>query len=206
MHAGRPLGFDPDAALEAAMQLFWRRGYGATSLQELLECMGIARSSFYQSFGGKRAMFELALDRYRENLARSLREELTAAPSGFAFICATLESVAGEVGRNDDRRGCLVFNSAAEFGQSDPGVAAHVRTSIDAFARVFAEAVRRAQAEGDIDLTRDAAALGRYVASAMSGLRTLAKAGSSREELLEIARIAATSLAAPTAHARPIQN
>ena len=194
MNAGRPLEFDPDAALAAAMRLFWAQGYEATSLQALLDRMGIARSSFYQAFGSKRELFMRSVERYRAELVADLREQLAASGSGMGFLRATLASVADDARGRGRRRGCLVFNSAAEFGQADKQVAARIAASIDAFAAVFADAVRRAQREGDIDSGKDAELLGRHIVCAMSGLRTLAKAGAEPREILALAELALAAL------------
>ncbi len=194
MNRGRPLEFDPDTALEAAMQLFWARGFEATSLQDLLDSMGIARSSFYQAFGSKQEVFLRAVERYRDWLAGELRGSMESADSGLAFIEDTLKSVAEDTKCADGRRGCLVFNSAAEFGQRDPEVAGRVAASIDAFTQVFTDAVRRAQEEGDVPPDRDPRLLGRHVVCTMSGLRTLSKAGARRTELVALADLAMRSL------------
>ncbi|MDZ7643979.1 MAG: TetR/AcrR family transcriptional regulator [Woeseiaceae bacterium] len=194
MSRGRPLEFDRDTALEAAMQLFWSRGYEATSLQDLLGSMGIARSSFYQSFGSKQEVFLLAVERYRDCLVDALRQSLAVADSGIAFIEDTLKSVAADAGGADGPRGCLVFNSAAEFGQKNPDVAGRVAASIDAFTRVFADAISRAQQEGDVPPERDPVLMARYIVCTMSGLRTLAKAGARRKELNDLAHLALASL------------
>jgi len=194
MVRGRPIEFDRNVALEEAMQLFWTRGYEATSLPQLLERMGIARSSFYHAFGSKQALFLGAVERYRDHLVAGLRASLAEAESGIAFIENTLKSVAADATCADGRRGCLVFNTAAEFGQKDPEVAARVAASIDAFTRVFAEAVDRARQEGDVPPERDPVLMGRYVVCAMSGLRTLSKAGARRKELNDLASLALASL------------
>lgn len=194
MNAGRPLEFDPDAALAAAMRLFWAQGYEATSLQDLLDCMGIARSSFYQAFGSKRELFMRSIDRYRGDLAADLRGQLAASDSGMDFLRATLASVADDARGRGRRRGCLVFNSAAEFGQADKQVAARIGASIDAFSAVFDAAIRRAQREGDIDPGKDAELLGRHIVCSVSGLRTLAKAGAGPREIRKLAELALAAL------------
>lgn len=190
MSAGRPIEFDPEVALNAAMRLFWAQGYAATSLQELLVRMGIARSSFYQTFHGKHEVFLRALEHYRDGLVVELRAQLAAADSALDFLNDTLASVADDARGRDGRRGCLVFNSAAEFGQCDPEVAAQVSTAITAFTTVFADAIRQAQREGDIDPGRDPVLLGKHMVCSMSGLRTLAKAGAKRRELIQLAELA----------------
>lgn len=194
MRAGRPIEFDPDAALSAAMELFWARGYEGTSLQDLLDGMGIGRSSFYQAFHSKRDIFIRAVDRYRDNLLAELTRQLAAAPSGVKFLRGTLASVAADARGAQPPRGCLVFNSAVEFGQSDREVSARIKAGIDAFTSAFAAAIRRAQREGDIDPGKDPELMGRYMVCAMSGLRTLAKAGAKPQELTALAEIEMSAL------------
>lgn len=190
MSRGRPLGYDPDHALEDAMQLFWHQGFEATSLQDLLDAMAIGRSSFYQRFGSKQALFLAAVDRYRDQLVATLEASLTGADSGCAFIAATLHSVATDTRSADGRRGCLVFNAASEIGDSDREIAARVAVSIDAFSGVFCKAIEQAQREGDIEACRDPRLLARYAVVTMSGLRTLAKSGAATGELEALAAVA----------------
>ena len=72
----RPKAFDPDAALHKAMQVFWERGYEATSVDDLVQCMGINRFSLYSTFGGKHQLFVAALERYRDTIVADLVGEL----------------------------------------------------------------------------------------------------------------------------------
>ena len=70
----RPKEFDPEVAVDRAMDLFWRKGYGATSPNDLVAELGIGKGSLYAAFGSKRALFDLALDRYRERQGDTLTE------------------------------------------------------------------------------------------------------------------------------------
>ncbi len=194
MTAGRPIEFDPDAALAAATRLFWAQGYEATSLQDLLSRMGIARSSFYQTFHSKHEVFIRALDRYCATLTVELRGELAASMSARNFLRDALASVADDARGSGRRWGCLVFNSAAEFGQTDKEVAARIAASIKAFTSVFSDAIRQGQLAGEIDAEKDPDLLGRHMVCSMSGLRTLAKAGARPRELLQLAEIALSAL------------
>jgi len=177
MNIGRPLEFDPETALDAAVDLFWRKGYESTSLQDLLAVMDISKSSLYQAFGSKQKLFGLCMRRYQDGLTSLLRQRLVAADSGRSFITGFLHSVLDEVNAPDGPRGCLVLNTANEFAQRDPGVACEVAQGIERFRGVLLNAVERAQREGDIDPKRDPAILASYLVSSMSGLKTLAKAG-----------------------------
>jgi len=180
---GRPLEFDPDAALDAAMQVFWRNGYENTSMQDLLEVMQISKSSLYQAFGGKQALFERCMTHYGDEMIGTLREALQASPSGLGFIRQFLESVLDEARGVCEARGCLVLNTANEFARRNPEIAKAVSQGLDRFHEVLLAAVKRAQQEGDIPSERNASMLATYLVSSMSGLKTMSKAGAGEKTL-----------------------
>ena len=177
MSIGRPLQFDPEQVLDAAMQVFWASGYDATSLQDLLQAMRLSKSSFYQAFGSKQQLFERCLRRYREQTAQTLMGRLDALGSGRRFIAELLESAVDEARSEQKPRGCLVMNTANEFAQRDPEVAAWVQKGVNRFKGIFETAVRRSQDQGEIPPERDPETLALYLVSSMSGIKTLVKAG-----------------------------
>ena len=97
------------------MGLFWRKGYGATSLQDLVGAMGLSRSSFYQAFGSKHQLFLTCLERYEEATALDLITRLDGATTGREFIEDTLLWAIEEVIEGADPKGCLVVNTANEL-------------------------------------------------------------------------------------------
>ena len=191
MTLGRPRQFDPERALQAAMEQFWAAGYEATSLQQLLDATGLARSSLYQAFGGKQALFERCLEHYLADRLRVMGQALDASPSGRQFIRDTLASTA-EDARSGRPRGCLVMNSAAEFGQGRGPLSSKVGACIEAFAGLFSEAVRRGRIDGSITTDEDPALLGRYLVTVMAGLRTLVKGSAADED--DVRRLAGLAL------------
>lgn len=180
MAVGRPLNFDPDTALDQALGVFWRQGYEGTSLADLLEATSLSKSSVYQAFGSKQALFARCLERYSSNLLERLEADLATARSGRAFIEQLFTSVARTARTPAGEKGCLIGNSAHEFGQSEPNLSGRVSASLDRLTVVFGRAVRRGQAEGDISAQADAQALAAYLVGAMNGLRTMIKAGLGR--------------------------
>lgn len=177
MKIGRPMEFDPEHALDAAMEVFWCKGYEAASLTELLKAMSLSKSSLYQTFGGKQVLFQKCLARYQDRFARELTVQLNRAPSGLQFICDIFEWVAGTAQEPAGAKGCLVANSANEFGQRDPVFAKPIAQGLQRLEAIFKVAVKRAQQEGDVAASADPNALARYLVSAMTGLRTLIKSG-----------------------------
>ena len=180
---GRPLEFDPDAVLDAAMQVFWRNGYENTSMQDLLDAMNLSKSSLYQAFGGKQALFERCMTRYGDEMIGILRDALQASPSGLDFIRQFLESVLDEARGVCEARGCLVMNTANEFARRNPQIADAVSQGLYRFHEVLQAAVVRAQQEGDIPSERNANMLATYLVSSMSGLKTMSKAGAGEKTL-----------------------
>jgi len=177
MTRGRPIAFSPDEAANAAMRVFWARGYEAASTRELLDAMHISRSSLYQTFGNKEQLFLEALKRYRESLIARLNRQLEAAPSALAFLEGLFRETGTSAGTERAALGCLIFNSASELGQRGDLPSQQAHQCIAVITALFRQAVARAQAEGDIAPDRDADALASYLTMGMAGLRTLLKSG-----------------------------
>lgn len=196
MTIGRPRTFNPDAVVQRALDCFWSNGFESTSMRDLLDCTGLSKSSLYETFGSKRELFERCLTTYREERVAGMSQRLAAADSGLAFIREMLEAVPLECGKGSPR-GCLVMNTAGEFSQKDPQVARLVGQGIAAFRHVFRQAVTRAQSEGDIPGNKNATGLARFIVSNMSGLSTLAKAGTPPKELRATAKIVVQALQTP---------
>ncbi|MFC3284936.1 TetR/AcrR family transcriptional regulator [Litchfieldella rifensis] len=182
MTRGRPIAFNPDQAVSAAMQVFWARGYDSASTRDLLEAMQLSRSSLYQAFGSKERLFLEALRRYRENLIDRLHRQLEASPSALAFVEGLFRDTARDAGSERAAIGCLIFNSASELGQRGDLPSREAGESVRAITELFRQAVMRAQSEGDIDPQRDARSLATYLTLGMAGMRTLLKSGADAGE------------------------
>lgn len=194
MSQGRPLEFDPHQAALTAMEMFWQKGYEATSLQDLLTAMAISKSSFYQAFGSKHELFERCLALFRQRQVKRMQSALNKAPSGRAFLGSVLQAVAAEAECATAPKGCLIMNTASEFAGRDAGIASLVSEGAREFSGVFRAAVVRAQEEGDIAPDRKAAALADYMVTTVSGMKTLVKAGLPRSAIEEIAEVAIGAL------------
>lgn len=184
--------FDPDVALESAMQLFWSRGYEYSSLQMLIKEMGISKSSFYQTFESKHALFRDCLLRYRRHLTADLSERESDAGPGKPFITSLFLGVVEDEAIAESRRGCFLMNTASEFGQSDPEIASLVSESLNHLTDIFEQAINYAQSQGEVSQEKDARALASYLVSSISGIKNMLKAGVDPEL---ISSIVDTSLA-----------
>lgn len=177
---GRNREFDIDTATEVAMNVFWDKGYSATSLHDLIDAMALSKSSFYQAFDSKQALFERCVKRYEHDFVDVLADVLATAPSGYGFLHSALHQVAEETRGPNPRRGCLVMNTAGELAQRDKQIASSIARAKSRMRAILQKAIARAQAEGDIDSSRDSGALADYLLTCMTGLKTLIKAGETR--------------------------
>src|SRR5580700_5163690 len=112
---GRPRGFDEDAALEAAMQVFWEKSYEGATIADLTEAMGINRSSMYAAFGDKESVFRRVMERYRADRMTYIRQAL-AQPSLRQVVAGLIHGTAEFLSTPDNPRGCLLIQGALACG------------------------------------------------------------------------------------------
>ncbi len=167
--------FDADAALTKAMQAFWARGYEATSMQDLVACMGINRGSLYATFGDKRRLFLQALRRYDRLHRVDWVEGLCAGKAPKAAILAVFDGAIDMALRGGSRDGCLLVNTAQELSPHDPEVAAIVEASLAGMEAFFREKVGAGKVIGEIPDKVEATQAGRALLGLLVGLRVLSR-------------------------------
>jgi TetR/AcrR family transcriptional repressor of nem operon len=181
--------FDPQQALAAAMNVFWRLGYEGTSLDVLITEMGIARQSLYDTFGDKRSLYLKALAHYRDETNASMRRLFGSAPTvkdGFAQLLFGLSAES----RAQHARGCLLLSANMERAAGDSVITDFLRRNQAEVESIFREALRRAQSNGELSRKQDPAALARFFVVTIQGMRALARLKSDRRALEEVARVA----------------
>jgi len=129
------------------MELFWQKGYGATSMSDLVEHMGLSKQSLYNTFGDKRALFLEALDAYAERHVRPLVDILEAPGSPMGNLSALIRRWQ-ELAADGECRGCMLGNTCAEFGNADPEIAARLQAMFAQVEDTFSNTFERAQAAG----------------------------------------------------------
>jgi TetR/AcrR family transcriptional repressor of nem operon len=186
--------FDPDAALQAAVELFWERGYEATSMADLTERLGLGRASLYATFGSKHELFLRSLDRYRENTDATLLTELSQPGPALAAVRGVVQRFADEALREQRLRGCLITNTATELAAHDKDAARRVRASWDHLETLTAGALTRAQAQGELGPEKEPQALARLLLTVMQGIRVVGKAGDDPRRITDATRLALSLL------------
>ena len=184
---GRPRAFDPDAALDRAMHVFWAKGYEGASLSNLTHAMRINRPSLYAAFGNKEQLFRKVLDRYMDGPVAYFARAL-AAPKARDVV---EQIFLGTARMAEDPRipaGCLMVQGALACGS------ASARTEVTARRAAAEVALRRrlqrAKREGDLPKNADPAELAHYVMTVVRGMAVQSAGGASRDQLHRVAQIA----------------
>ena len=183
--------FDPDAALLSALDLFWRKGYEATSMADLVDHLGIGRASLYATFGNKHELYLKALDRYGETHDPSLALELSQPGPALPAVRAVVRRFAAESADASRReRGCFVTHPAAELAPHDAAAARRVERSWGHVETLLHSALLRARAQGELPDGRDPRALARMLLVLMQGFRVVGKASTEPGRVLDAAEAA----------------
>jgi AcrR family transcriptional regulator len=195
---GRHREFDEGKVLDAALCVFWRKGYEGASYADLTEAAGVERPALYSAYGNKEQLFRRAMARYGERYLEHFPEAL-ARPTAREVVKHLLFATADLNTRFPDRPGCFMINGVLA-GSDD---AEPVRQAlIDARAMAegeLRERFDRAKAEGDLPATADPEALAAFVMAVAHGMAVQAKAGFSREKLEAVAEQALAAWPAGTA-------
>ena len=186
----RPKAFNRQQAQSQALRLFWRKGYNATSIEDLVETLNISRSSLYDTFGDKRTLFLDALKLYSKGVLSRVEGVLHESPSALAGIGAILDEMMAGVGTESSAMGCFMVNSVAELVPYDPAVTEIAVAYTNNFQRLLTEALSQ-------DMTsakQSPEQLAVYVFNVIQGMRILIKSGATREQIEVISTITLNSL------------
>ena len=187
---GRPREFDIDEAVADAIEVFRARGYHGTSVQDLTEGTGLARGSLYKAFHDKQSLFLAALEHYTAASLQRIRDNLAQPGPARAAIRETLMGYARRAATAQGRQGCLITAAAMEMMPGDVEVSIVITRMFRHMQNLFAAAVARGQAAGEIPGDYDAQAIGRLLVCTIQGLRVLGKTGPSERDMAELVDVA----------------
>ncbi len=194
----RPRVFDEETVLDRAVNLFWCRGYEATSVQDLVDGLGINRASLYDSFGDKYALYRKALDRYRQTHQAGLCTLLTTDQPAIDILQTLFDQTIAATVDDPDHKGCFMVNSAIELAPHDPAVVQVVADNQRVFEQNLTQLIERGQREGNIRATFPADHLARFVFNTLNGLKVLGKVQPEQNSLMAVVRVTMETLRAPT--------
>ncbi len=167
--------FDEEGALEKAKQAFWTQGYEATSLQDLVDCMGINRGSLYATYGDKRQLFIAALKSYDLHIRHGLLDEFERSHPPREAIRQVFATFTSGISEGAGNRGCFLTNTALELAAHDKEIRKIVAGAQAQMEKFFARMIDEGKAQGEISVRVDTAATARGLLASLLGLVVLTR-------------------------------
>lgn len=186
---GRPREFDPDRALDAALNVFWSRGYEGASLSELTKAMRINKPSLYAAFGDKAQLFRKVVDRYVQRQA-TVWEDLLSEKSARIAIENILGVAADSLASAANPRGCLLVQAALSCMKESDCIKKELAAKRADGDLLLRKRLQRAQTDGELPSHVDISALSRFYNTVLRGLSVEASSGASRSDLQNVIDLA----------------
>lgn len=184
--------FEENEVLLKAMHLFWEQGYEKTSLQDLVEHMGIHRRSLYDTFGDKHTLFIKTMERYAKLTDATLKAEAQrgrTAKESIRLIFDYLIETKGE-----QPIGCFFVNSATELAYRDPAVSELTNEGFSKEEQLLEELIQQGQQAGEISTYQEPSLLASSLHTTMIGIRVLRRASADKKKLHQIANVSMSIL------------
>jgi len=181
--------FDESAVLDKALEIFWHKGYNGTSAQDLVDGLGINRSSMYDTFGDKRTLFIKALRHYQENYTHALSDLAEHSEDALKTIKQIFQSLVKEGLTDKLTKGCFVVNTAIELAPHDKEIAAIVAENMQEAENAFYTTIKRGQKAGQLSANIDARATARFLFNNVNGLRVATRAGKDKKALDDVVKV-----------------
>ena len=193
MARGRTRTFDPDVALECAVDLFARQGYEGTSISQLTSAMGLTPPQLYLAYGSKRELFERVIERYGEH-RRSYMDDVMSQPTARRAARRFLEGAAEHDTEPGQPRGCLTVQGLLACRPEDQQVADLLARVRNANQAALQRRLEQGTEDGDLPADSDTASMARYLSTVSQGISVQASGGASTESLLAIIGFALTAI------------
>ena len=171
----RTKDFDENEVLTKAIQIFWYKGYNGTSMQDLVDGLGISRSSLYDTYTDKHTLFMKALESYQNSGAAKIQEIITSTASAKETIKQLLELSTGELMDDKQHKGCFMVNAEVEVAPHDQEVNNVVCKNDQQMEEAFYQVIQKGKESGEIKNQQDVRALARFIFNAVKGMRVTAK-------------------------------
>lgn len=167
--------FDIDEATDKAINVFWMKGYEATSMSDLIQGMGINKGSLYNAFGSKKALFDRALLRYDQKNRQKAIAELSGWLDGREAIVAMFNGLVAETEADTENHGCMLVNTALELPLHDDDIRVMVTNALGELEDFFKQSIRKGQNLGTIPATVDPDLTAKSLLTSVIGMRVLAR-------------------------------
>jgi len=186
----RTKDFDEDEVLGKAIDIFWHKGYNGTSMQDLVDALGISRSSLYDTYGDKHTLFMKALESYQNEASGKICAIVNSPGPTKETIRILLELITGELLGDQRHKGCFMVNAEVEVAPHDPEVNQLVCTNDQQVEDAFYTVIKKGQESREIANPQDARALARFTFNTVKGLRVTAKSITDKAVFDDIIKLA----------------
>lgn len=190
----RTKDFDENEVLKKAVTLFWDKGYNGTSMQDLVDGLGISRSSLYDTYGDKHSLFIKALESYQESASGKMCTIVSNTVSAKEAIKQLFDLTTRELLSDEQHKGCFLVNTEVEVAPHDQEVSNMVCQNDQLVENAFYQAIKKGQESGEITNKQDARALARFIFNTVKGIRVSAKSTTDKSYFDDIIKMAMSVL------------
>jgi TetR/AcrR family transcriptional repressor of nem operon len=178
--------FDEDEVLNKAVCLFWHKGYNATSMQVLVDHLGISRSSLYDTYGDKHNLYLKALEYYQNSNGKKMCDIVANTTSSKEAIKQLLEFITDNLLNDKQRKGCFIVNAGVEVAPHDAEVMKIILKNEQQVEDVFFKAIEKGQKSGEITNNQDSRSLARFISNTIKGIQVSVKSTKSKEVFSDV--------------------
>ncbi|MBE9600763.1 TetR/AcrR family transcriptional regulator [Pedobacter sp. MC2016-24] len=190
----RTKDFDENEVLTKAIQLFWHKGYNATSMQDLVDTLGISRSSLYDTYIDKHTLFLKALESYQRAGNVKINEIVNQSTSAKETVIKLMELATNELVGDKQQKGCFMVNAEIEVAPHDQEVSKLVCQNEKQMETAFFQVIKKGQQTGEIKNNQDALVLAKFIFNAVKGMQVTAKSSADATSFSNIIKLTVTVL------------
>jgi TetR/AcrR family transcriptional regulator, transcriptional repressor for nem operon len=190
----RPKNFDKDTILNLAMQVFWRQGYEATSVQDLVAHTKINKQSLYDTFGDKHSLYLAALNSYKSECESQFGSLLAENISAKATMQKLFDNLIAESISDTGHHGCFMNNAAVELASQDKEIGKACFDNMISWENKFVDLIKKGQKNNEIPTNLSAESVAAFLFTVISGLRSAGKINQDETKLKEIVKTALSIL------------
>jgi TetR/AcrR family transcriptional repressor of nem operon len=186
--------FDEKEVLTKAMNLFWKQGYAATSVQDLVNHLGINRASLYDTFGDKEQLFRRSFELYRKTNIDGLKQFLSNHPDVKEGFAKLFENAIQEAIQDKDRKGCFVVNTTTELIPNEESLTEVLESNKRDFEKIFFEYLQKGKEAGQIKTDQKLKSIAALFYTLYNGLRVVSKVQPDKKKLTDTVNVALSLL------------
>jgi TetR/AcrR family transcriptional repressor of nem operon len=190
----RTKDFDETEVLAKAIQLFWYKGYNGTSMQDLVDGLGISRSSLYDTYTDKHTLFVKALESYQTAGANKIQEIINNSGTAKDTVKKLLKLATTDLLDDKQQKGCFMVNAEVEVAPHDAEVNQLVCKNDQQMEEAFYQVIQKGKESGEIKNQQDARALSRFIFNTVKGMRVTAKSSTDKSVFDDIIRLTVSAL------------